>query len=95
MAIGHPGLFYDINRDMYGGVDCQRAMEEERARAEYRRKEEEYRRQQALMQNPAYNPYVDQQKAKSTNTAPMPDTKDPLAFLQNTDKKLLLTGEMQ
>lgn len=93
MAIGTPGSFYDINRDQYVGVDYYRAMEEERARAEYRRKEDEYRRQQALMQSPSYNPYAEQPKL--ANKAPKPDLNDPLAFLQNTDKKLLLTGEMQ
>lgn len=87
MAIGHPGLFYDANRDMY-------YTEQERYERElYHRKEEEYRRQQALMRDPSYNPYAEQPKL--ANKAPMPDTKDPLAFLQNTDKKLLLTGEMQ
>jgi len=92
MAIGPPGSFYDINRDQCVGADYYRAMEEERARAEYRRKEDEYRRQQAMMQQAAYNPYGEQPKL--ANKAPKPDLNDPLAFLQKTDNKLLLTGEM-
>jgi hypothetical protein len=83
---GAAGMNYDPNRDMY--YDDARRYEYERA-MQYRRQEEEYRR----MQNAYYNP--DQQQLKLANTAPKPDLKDPLAFLQNTDKKLLLTGEMQ
>lgn len=81
---------YDINRDMY-------ISERERYEKEmfYRRQEDEYRR----MQNAAYYNPAQQQQAMIgqgfVNTAPKPDLKDPLAFLQNTDKKLLLTGEMQ
>ena len=87
MAIS-PGLFYDINRDQYVGTDYYRAMEAERARAEYLRQEEEYRR----MQNAAYyNPA--QQQARLVNTAPKPDPKDPLSFLSKADNKILLTGE--
>ena len=89
MAIGQiqSGMYYDANRDMF-------YTERERYERElYRQKEDEYRRQQALMQSPSYNPYVEQPKL--ANKAPKPDLNDPLAFLQNTDKKLLLTGEMQ
>lgn len=86
MAIG--SIYYDANRDMYVGSDYYRDQERQ-----YRQHQEEMMRKH--MQNPAHNPYVDQQKEKSTNTAPKPDLNDPLAFLQNTDKKLLLTGEMQ
>ena len=73
---------YDISRDMY-------ISERERYEQEmfYRRQEEEYRR----MQNSYYNPAL--QQGKLVNPAPKPDLDDPLAFLQNTDKKLLLTGE--
>ena len=92
MAIGRlqEGVYYDANRDMF-------YTEKERYERElYRQKEEEYRRQQALMQNPSFNPYVTgASEPKKVNPTPAPDTKDPLAFLQNTDKKLLLTGEMQ
>lgn len=88
MAISN--MFTDP-RDVYGGSDFYRAQEQE-----YRRQREaEYSRQQMLMQHPSYNPYVDQPKEKSTNTAPKPDLKDPLAFLKNTDKKVLLTGEIK
>ena len=87
MAIGHPGAFYDINRDMY--YDDARRCEYERA-MQYRRQDEEYRR----MQQSAYY-YPAQQQAQLANTAPKSDPKDPLAFLHNTDKKVLLTGEMQ
>jgi hypothetical protein len=83
---------HDINRDMYGGYNAQERYEYERA-MHYRRQEEEYRRMQALMQNPSYNPYVEQPKL--ANKAPKPDLNDPMAFLQNTDNKLLLTGETQ
>ncbi len=89
MAIGQTqsGMYYDANRDMF-------YTERERYERElYRQKEDEYRRQQALMQNPSYNPYGEQPKL--ANKAPKPDLNDPLAFLQNTDKKLLITGEMQ
>jgi hypothetical protein len=93
MAIGRlqEGVYYDANRDMF-------YTEKERYERElYRQKEDEYRRQQALMQNPSYNPAQQQAMIGQgfVNTAPKPDLKDPLAFLQNTDKKLLLTGEMQ
>lgn len=81
---GAAGMGYDINRDMY--YDDARRYEYERAR-QYRRQEEEYRR----MQNAYYNPA--QQQSKLANTAPKPDLKDPLAFLHNTDNKILLTGE--
>jgi hypothetical protein len=87
MAIGHvqSGLYYDVNRDMF-------YTERERYERElYRQKEDEYRRQQALMQNPSYNPYVEQPKL--ANAVPKPDTKDPLSFLSKADNKLLLTGE--
>lgn len=87
MAIGQSSMFYDANRDMY--YTAQERYEREL----YRRKEEEYRRQQALMQDPSYNPYAEQPKL--ANKAPKPDLNDPLAFLHNTDKKVLLTGEMQ
>ena len=89
MAIGQAGMFYDANRDMY-------YTEKERYERElYRRKEEEYRKQQALMQDPRYNPHVISAGAVVGTLQFVGDTKDPLAFLQNTDKKLLLTGEMQ
>lgn len=91
MAIGHPGAFYDINRDMY--YDDARRYEYERA-MQYRRQDEEYRRQQALMQNAVQQPDRLGQ-AMLMSKAPKPDPKDPLAFLHNTDKKVLLTGEMQ
>ena len=87
MAIGLPGSFYDINRNQYVGTDYYRAMEEERARAEYRRREEEHRR----MQNPWYE--APQLQEKLANKAPKPDLNDPLAFLKQTNNKLLLTGE--
>lgn len=75
---------YDINRDMYYS-------ERERYEKEMylRRQEEAHRR----MQSSWYE--APQLHEKLANTAPKPDLKDPLAFLQNTDKKLLLTGEMQ
>ena len=88
MAIGHPGMYYDTNRDMY--YDDARRYEYERA-MQYRRQEEEYRR----TQNAAYYNHAQQQQAQLMNAAPKPDLKDPLAFLQKTDNKLLLTGEMQ
>jgi hypothetical protein len=85
---GAAGMNYDINRDMY--YDDARRCEYERAMQYRRQEEEEYRR----MQNAAYyNPA--QQQGKLVNPTPMPDTKDPLAFLQKTDNKLLLTGETQ
>ena len=89
MAIGHPGAFYDINRDLYYS-------ERERYEKElfYRQKEEDYRSQQALMQNAVQQPDRLGQ-AMLMSKAPKPDPKDPLAFLHNTDKKVLLTGEMQ
>lgn len=91
MAIS-TGLYYDANRDMY-------YPEKERYERElYRRKEEEYRKQQALMQNPRYNPCITGVIGTGAIAGTLQfvgDTKDPLAFLQNTDKKLLLTGEMQ
>lgn len=92
MAIGQSGMFYDANRDMYVGSDYYREKERE-----YRRHQEEMLRQQhMMMQNPSLNPYVTgASEPKKANPTPAPDTKDPLAFLQNTDKKLLLTGEMQ
>ena len=96
MAIGRlqEGVYYDANRDMF-------YTEKERYERElYRQKEDEYRRQQALMQSPAYNPYVDQAKVeqpklRSKVDQPGAHARDPLNFLQNTDNKLLLTGEMQ
>lgn len=92
MAIGN--MFTDP-RDAYGGVDYYRQQEQE---WQYRRmQEEQYRK----MQNAAYyNPAQQQaqllgQQAQLMAQQPQPHLKDPLAFLQNTDKKLLLTGEMQ
>ena len=76
-----------LNGPTYG-YDEARRYEYERE-MHYRRQEEEYRRMQNMYCSPQ------QQQAKLVNTAPKPDLKDPLAFLQNTDKKLLLTGEMQ
>lgn len=89
MAIltNNTGMFYDANRDMYVGVDYYREKERE-----YRRHQEEMLRQQhMMMQNPAHNPYVDQAKVEQ----PKPHLKDPLNFLQTTDKKVLLTGEIK
>ena len=92
MAIG---AFYDIDRDQYGGMDHYRRQEQE---WQYRRmQEEQYRK----MQNAAYyNPAQQQAQLMAQQSQLMaqqlqPHLKDPLAFLQNTDKKLLLTGEMQ
>ena len=86
MAIGtiQSGMWYDANRDMY-------YPERERYEKEMylRRQEAEHRR----MQGSWYE--APQLHEKLVNAAPKPDLKDPLAFLQNTDKKLLLTGEMQ
>ena len=90
MAIGHPGAFYDINRDLYYS-------ERERYEKElfYRQKEEDYRRmQQSAYYNAGQQPDRLGQ-AMLMSKAPKPDPKDPLAFLHNTDKKVLLTGEMQ
>lgn len=91
MAIGHPGAFYDINRDTYFDTSAYQAQYE---RELYRQKEEDYRRQRALMQNAVQQPDRLGQ-AMLMSKAPKPDPKDPLAFLHNTDKKVLLTGEMQ
>ena len=88
MAINHPGMFYDINRDMYA-TNSLEAYERE---MHYRRQEDEYRRAQQQM---GYNPA--QQQAMighgQANTKSKPDPKDPLSFLSKADNKLLLTGE--
>lgn len=91
MAIG---AFYDIDRDQYGGMDHYRRQEQE---WQQRRAQEEVHRrmQQAAYYNPAQQQAGFGLMANTATTAPKPDLKDPLAFLQNTDKKLLLTGEMQ
>lgn len=91
MAIGHVqgGLYYDANRDMF-------YTERERYERElYRQKEDEYRRQQALMQNPSYNPHVISAGAVVGTLQFVGDTKDPLSFLSKADNKILLTGETQ
>lgn len=89
MAIGPPGLLYDINRDMYfDSRASQERYEYERAMHQ-RRMEEEYRR----AQQSAYYTTPQEQQAKLVNTAPKPDPKDPLSFLSKADNKLLLTGE--
>lgn len=81
-------MIYDPNRDMYFANQPLTLREQYEKEMIYRRQEEEYRRMQ--------NSYVSNtQPQQLVNTAPKPDLKDPLAFLQNTDKKLLLTGEMQ
>jgi hypothetical protein len=89
MAIASPGLLYDINRDVFY-TDRERY-----ERELYRQKEDEYRRQQALMQNPSYNPYFEVAERQALNKVQQPTAheKDPLNFLQKIDKKLLLTGE--
>lgn len=87
MAI-NPGMYYDANRDMYVGSDFHRRQEQE-----YRRHQEEMMRQQHMMMQQSY--FVPTSEQEKVRAIPAPDTKDPLAFLQNTDKKLLLTGEMQ
>jgi hypothetical protein len=81
MAIGQPGMFYDINRDMYYS-ERDRYEREMHFR---RQQEEEYR----LMQNAAYSA----PEQKQVNLTPKPDPKDPLSFLSKADNKLLLTGE--
>ncbi len=85
MAISN--MFIDP-QEAYWGADHFRRQEQE---WQYRRvQEEQYRK----MQNAAYyNPA--QQQVQLMAQQPQPDLKDPLTFLQNTDKKLLLTGEMQ
>lgn len=94
MAIGQSGMFYDANRDMYVGSDYYRDQERQ-----YRQHQEEMMRKQHMLmaqQQMGHNPYViSAGEQKKVNPTPKPDLKDPLAFLQNTDKKLLLTGEMQ
>ena len=91
MAIGaiQNALLYDANRDMF-------YTERERYERElYRQKEDEYRRQQALMQNPSYNPYVEVAERQALNKVQQPaaHAKDPLSFLSKADNKLLLIGE--
>ena len=93
MAIGHPGAFYDINRDLFFG-NQPLTVQEQYEQELYRQKEEDYRRQRARMQNAVQQPDRLGQ-AMLMSKAPKPDPKDPLAFLHNTDKKVLLTGEMQ
>ena len=88
MAINHPGMIYDINRDMYA-MTSREAYERE---MHYRRQEDEYRRAQQQM---GYNPAQQQAMMGQglANAASRPDPKDPLAFLNKSDNKLLLTGE--
>lgn len=84
MAIGPPGSFYDINRDMYFDIRSSQAQYEKEMF--YRRQEEEYRR----MQQYAYN---NSPPAQAVNLTPKSNPKDPLDFLKKADSKLLLTGE--
>jgi hypothetical protein len=84
MAIGS---FYDANRDMYYVGDSRQAAFEREIEMQHRRHQEEvFRRTQNSYFNTAQQPQL-------MNTAPKPDTEDPLAFLTKTDNKLLLTGE--
>lgn len=96
MATGQSGMFYDANRDMYVGSDYYRDQERQ-----YRQHQEEMMRKQHMLmaqQQMGHNPYVISASGTGAPVGTLQfvgDTKDPLAFLQNTDKKLLLTGEMQ
>lgn len=95
MAIGQAGMFYDANRDMYVGSDYYRDQERE-----YRRHQEEMIRKQQMLaqQQMGHNPYVISASGTGATVGTLQfvgDAKDPLAFLQKTDNKILLTGETQ
>ena len=90
MAIGQPGMFYDMNRDMHFSNQPLTSREAYDREMFYRRQQEdEYRR----IQNSHYADAATLQQGKLVNPTPKQDPKDPLAFLTKTDNKILLTGE--
>ena len=78
---------YDANRDLY--------IEQERYEREMqliRMKEEYYQRQQSMYGQAIFGQASQSQMVQAKNQATS-DPKDPLAFLNKSDNKLLLTGE--
>jgi tRNA A-37 threonylcarbamoyl transferase component Bud32 len=88
MAMMHPSLgqIYDQNRDMYTDRYTYEQACRDQDRYFHQKREEERR----WMQN-GYNNAM--QSPQAISQAPTPDPKNPLAFLNKTHNKLLLTGE--
>lgn len=92
------GRFYDASRDEYYDSHSQYMRHMEHLRMEQMREEDRRRNMYGAQQQMGHNPYVISASGTGAPVGTLQfvgDTKDPLAFLQNTDKKLLLTGEMQ
>ena len=80
---------YDANRDLY--IEREKY---EREMQLMRMKEQDYLRQQqqSMYGQALFGPVSQSQMVQAKNQA-TPDPKDPLAFLNKSDNKLLLTGE--
>ena len=92
------GRVYDANRDEYYDSHAQYVRHMEHLRIEQMREEDRRRNAYAAQQQAGHNPHVISASGTGAIVGTLQfvgDAKDPLAFLQNTDKKLLLTGEMQ
>ena len=89
------GRVYDANRDEYYDSHAQYMRHMEHLRIEQMREEDRRRNMYSAQQQMNHNPFVIREGLLSGNVVTVHDPKDPLAFLQKTDKKLLLTGEMQ
>ena len=96
ISIGQPGRFYDISRDEYYDSHSQYMRHMEHLRMEQMREEDRRRNMYGAQQQIAHNPYV---ISTGGTVAPVGtlqfvgDANDPLAFLNESDSKLLLTGE--
>ena len=106
MAIGilsgqrGPDGFYDPNRDMYYRNEAEYRHAQEVQRYEYERM---LRGQQSLTGNPYNNAFGLANASANATPAPQPvkpaptgpAEPNPLAFMNNVNNKLLLTGELK
>ena len=81
---------YDVNRDLY----IERERYEREMQLKRMKMEDEFLRQQqqSMYGQALFGPVSQSQMVQAKNQA-TPDPKDPLAFLNKSDNKLLLTGE--
>lgn len=85
---------YDVNRDVY----LERERYDREMHLHRMKMEDEYRRQQQMYAQQGFGHIqggqaLFGQMSQEQSQKPKPDPKDPLAFLNKSDNKLLLTGE--
>lgn len=85
---------YDVNRDLYIEREkYERERYEREMQLNRMKMEDEFHRQQQSMYGQAIFGQASQGQMVQVKKQATPDPKDPLAFLNKSDNKLLLTGE--